>query len=47
MEAYDSATDETHALKVFGAPTFIVDGEVFRGDDRLEDAAAWRAGGPT
>lgn len=27
---------------VSGAPNFVCDGEVFWGDDRLEDAIAWR-----
>lgn len=35
-----SATDEAYELGVFGVPTFAVDGELFWGDDRLEDAAA-------
>ena len=39
---FDSATDEARALDVFGAPTFVVDGELFWGDDRLEDAISWR-----
>ena len=26
---------------IFGSPSFIVDGELFWGDDRLEDAIAW------
>lgn len=30
---------------VFGAPTFVVDGEVFWGDDRLDDAVSWRKNG--
>lgn len=34
-------TEEAKALGVFGAPTFVVDGEVFWGDDRLEDALDW------
>jgi 2-hydroxychromene-2-carboxylate isomerase len=34
------ATDAAHALGVFGVPTIAVDGEVFWGDDRLEDASA-------
>ncbi len=29
------------ALGLFGAPSFIVDGELFWGHDRLEDALAW------
>lgn len=40
-EALDAATEEARRLGIFGAPTFIVDGEVFWGDDRLEDALAW------
>ena len=34
------ATDEAGDLGVFGVPSVVVDGEVFWGDDRLEDAAA-------
>jgi 2-hydroxychromene-2-carboxylate isomerase len=40
-ERYLSATEEAKALGVFGSPTFVVDGEVFWGDDRLEDALRW------
>ena len=40
--AYFAATDEARGLGVFGAPTFAVDGELFWGDDRLDDAIAWR-----
>jgi 2-hydroxychromene-2-carboxylate isomerase len=36
-----AATDEGAALGIFGAPTFVVDGELFWGHDRLEDAIAW------
>jgi 2-hydroxychromene-2-carboxylate isomerase len=35
-------------LGIFGAPSFVVSGELFWGDDRLEDALSWaksRAGG--
>jgi 2-hydroxychromene-2-carboxylate isomerase len=45
-ERYREATAEAKALGVFGSPTFVVDGEVFWGDDRLEDALRWREGGP-
>jgi 2-hydroxychromene-2-carboxylate isomerase len=45
VTAYEAATDEARRLGVFGAPTFIVDGEVFWGDDRLDDAIAWRLNG--
>jgi 2-hydroxychromene-2-carboxylate isomerase len=34
------ATESAHALGVFGVPTVSVAGELFWGDDRLEDAAA-------
>jgi 2-hydroxychromene-2-carboxylate isomerase len=44
-QAYAAATDEARRLKVFGAPTFLSRGEVFWGDDRLEDAIAWHASG--
>ena len=40
-ERYQRDTEEAKALGVFGSPTFVVDGEVFWGDDRLEDAVAW------
>ncbi len=38
----ETATEEAKALGVFGSPTFVVDGELFWGDDRLEDAISWR-----
>jgi 2-hydroxychromene-2-carboxylate isomerase len=38
-------TDEASALGVFGAPSFVVGGELFWGNDRLEDALAWRPAG--
>jgi 2-hydroxychromene-2-carboxylate isomerase/ketosteroid isomerase-like protein len=34
-------TDRAKALGIFGAPTFIADGELFWGNDRLEAALAW------
>lgn len=44
--AYLAATDEARARGIFGAPSFVVGGELFWGDDRLEDAIAWhRASG--
>jgi 2-hydroxychromene-2-carboxylate isomerase len=43
--AYLAATEEARKLGVFGSPTFAVDGELFWGDDRLEDAVAWRRDG--
>ncbi len=35
------ATSACEGLGVFGAPSFVVGGEVFWGDDRLDDAIAW------
>ncbi len=43
--AYEAATAEARRLGIFGSPTFVVDGELFWGDDRLEDAIAWCARG--
>ena len=40
-EAYEAATDEAQRLGIFGSPTFAVGGELFWGDDRLDDAIAW------
>ncbi|MFI5034253.1 MAG: DsbA family protein [Reyranellales bacterium] len=38
---YDTATAEAKALGIFGSPTFAVGGELFWGDDRLDDALKW------
>ncbi len=38
--ALRAATDAAHALGVIGVPTIAVGGELFWGDDRLDDAAA-------
>ena len=35
-------TDEAIAKGIFGAPSFVIDGELFWGNDRLEQAIAWR-----
>ena len=43
-QGHDALAAQTRAareLGVFGAPSFVVDREVFWGDDRLEDAIAW------
>ena len=37
-------TEHARALGVFGAPTFVADGELFWGNDRLESALDWLAG---
>ena len=42
---YEKATEEARRLGIFGSPTFVVDGELFWGDDRLEDAVSWRLHG--
>ena len=34
-------TSEARRLGIFGAPDFVVNGELFFGQDRLEDAIAW------
>jgi 2-hydroxychromene-2-carboxylate isomerase len=34
-------TAEAQQLGIFGAPSFVCDGELFWGDDRLEQALAW------
>ncbi|HEY4280705.1 MAG TPA: DsbA family protein [Conexibacter sp.] len=41
-----AATDEAHALGVFGVPTALVGDQLFWGDDRLEDAAAAAGSAP-
>jgi 2-hydroxychromene-2-carboxylate isomerase len=39
-QALRAATDAAHQLGVIGVPSIAIDGELFWGDDRLEDAAA-------
>jgi 2-hydroxychromene-2-carboxylate isomerase len=41
IETYEAATDEARKLGIFGSPTFAVGGELFWGDDRLDDAICW------
>ena len=38
---YISNTDSARKKKVFGSPSFIVENEIFWGDDRMEDAISW------
>jgi 2-hydroxychromene-2-carboxylate isomerase len=40
-EAYEATTAEARSLGIFGAPTFVTRGELFWGDDRLDDAVRW------
>jgi len=43
-ERLRAQTDQASALGIFGAPTSVVGGELFWGNDRLEDAVAWAVG---
>jgi 2-hydroxychromene-2-carboxylate isomerase len=45
QQLWDSETKRARELGVFGSPTFAVDGELFWGDDRLEDAVSWQQHG--
>ena len=38
---YLSNTDSARNNKIFGSPSFVVNSEIFWGDDRMEDAIAW------
>ena len=38
---YISNTDSAREINVFGSPSFIVENEIFWGDDRMEDAINW------
>jgi 2-hydroxychromene-2-carboxylate isomerase len=42
IAALHSATEEAKELGIFGSPSFVVDGELFWGHDRLDDAIEWR-----
>jgi 2-hydroxychromene-2-carboxylate isomerase len=42
--ALRAETGAAQAAGIFGAPSFLVDGELFWGDDRLEDALDWARG---
>ncbi len=41
--ALDASAEEARRIGLFGSPHFVVQGEVFWGDDRLEDALRWAA----
>lgn len=44
--ALRAATEEAQAAGVFGAPAFVTaDGELFWGNDRLEQALDWAVAG--
>ena len=38
---YQLNTNNARDNKVFGSPTFVVNKEIFWGDDRMEDAISW------
>ena len=40
-KSYLEQTDSAREKGIFGSPTCIVDGELFWGDDRIEDALWW------
>ena len=41
VEVYSCQTESAQSKGIFGSPSFIVDGELFWGDDRLEEAVRW------
>jgi 2-hydroxychromene-2-carboxylate isomerase len=43
-DAFRAQADKAVALGIIGAPSFVVDGEVFWGSDRLTQALDWAAG---
>lgn len=42
-EALKQQTEVAKSLKIFGAPSFVAGGELFWGDDRLQEAIEWAA----
>ena len=44
-QAYREATDAARRAGIFGVPSFVTGGEMFWGDDRLEDAIRWHRQG--
>jgi 2-hydroxychromene-2-carboxylate isomerase len=44
-QAYDAATTRARELGIFGSPSFATRGQLFWGDDRLEDAVSWHKHG--
>jgi 2-hydroxychromene-2-carboxylate isomerase len=38
---FEHETNTARSLGIFGSPTFAFGGELFWGDDRLEDAISW------
>jgi 2-hydroxychromene-2-carboxylate isomerase len=44
MARLEAETEAARKLGAFGSPTFVAGGELFWGDDRLEEAVDWAAG---
>jgi 2-hydroxychromene-2-carboxylate isomerase len=44
VSRFEAETDVALGHGVFGSPSFVVDGELFWGDDRLEEAVLWAQG---
>ena len=42
---FEAETDAARSFGVFGSLSFVVDGELFWGDDRLDDAIRWHRKG--
>ena len=40
-QALRRQVEDARSRGIYGAPSFVVDGELFWGDDRLEDALDW------
>jgi 2-hydroxychromene-2-carboxylate isomerase len=43
-DAFRAQAERAVALGIIGAPSYVVDGEVFWGGDRLEQALDWACG---
>ncbi len=41
VDTYQFNTNSARENKIFGSPSFVVDNEIFWGDDRMEDAIKW------
>jgi 2-hydroxychromene-2-carboxylate isomerase len=44
LAKFKAETDAARGFGIFGSPSFVVDGQMFWGDDRLEEAIAWASG---
>jgi 2-hydroxychromene-2-carboxylate isomerase len=38
---YQLNTNNARDNKIFGSPTFVLNKEIFWGDDRMEDSISW------